>query len=250
MTLIATIICNQGIIQSSDSNLTSPGGPVATGPKVFGLDFIDGAIALAGAYSVGTESMATWLPACIASYSASAGPSLHGFADRLAAQLQSGPTANQARLFHIAGYVNDVGRIHPEFYFVRNIQGINTVSGEYEGVTSTYEVTEDFWTRDYLQAPNGMYAAGGYQRYFNGFPAGRIAYLGATQRLQEFYEQVWGEPNWRFRRPSSLDELAAFVRLELETINTLFMSSDYPTPYIGGDIQIEKIPAPSGTMDL
>jgi hypothetical protein len=58
------------------------------------------------------------------------------------------------------------------------------------------------------------------------------------------------EPNWRFRRPASLDELAAFVQFELETINTLFMSSDYPTAYIGGQIQIEKIPAPSGAVNL
>ena len=86
--------------------------------------------------------------------------------------------------------------------------------------------------------------------YFNGYPSGRIAYLGAVQKLQEFYEQVWREPSWKFRRPASLDELAAFVKLELETTNTLFTSSDYPTPYIGGGIRIEKITAPSGTMNL
>jgi hypothetical protein len=37
MTLIATVICNQGIIQASDSNLTSLPGLVGTGPKVFRL---------------------------------------------------------------------------------------------------------------------------------------------------------------------------------------------------------------------
>ncbi len=161
-----------------------------------------------------------------------------------------GPTPGMARLFHIAGYVDDASGIHPEFYFVRNIQGINVITGDYEGVTPNYQITEDFWTRDYPQAPAGMFVAGGYQRYFNGYPPGRIAYLGATQKLQEFYEQVWLEPSWKFRRPASLDELAAFIRLELETINTLFMSSDYPTPYIGGAIQIEKIPVPTGAQSL
>jgi hypothetical protein len=146
--------------------------------------------------------------------------------------------------------VNDASGIHPEFYLVRNIQGINASTGAYEGVTSNYQVTEDFWTRDYPQTPAGMFAAGGSQRYFSGYPSGRIAYLGAMQKLQEFYEQVWREPNWKFRRPASLDELSAFVRLELETINTLFTSSDYPSPYIGGVIQIEKILAPSGAMSL
>ena len=171
-----------------------------------------------------------WLPACIASYSASPAPSLSGFANHLASQLESSSTPDKARLFHIAGYVDDANGVHPEFYFVRNIQGINASTGDYEGVTSKYQVTEDFWTRDYPHAPAGMFAAGGSQRYFNGLPSGRIAYLGAMQKLQEFYEQVWREPNWKFRRPVSLDELAAFVQLELETINTLFTSSDYPTP--------------------
>src|SRR6266704_3330599 len=231
MTLIATVISNHGIIQASDSNLTSSSGSVGAGPKVFRLGFADGALALAGAYAVGTERMDNWLPACIASYSASAAPSLSGFANHLAAQLESSPTPGKARLFHIAGYAHGAGGVHPEFYFVRNIQDINVTTGAYEGVTSNYQVTEDFWTRDYLQAPAGMFVAGGSQRYFNGYPSGRIAYLGAMRKLQEFYEQVWHKPSWKFRRPASLDELAAFVRLELETINTLFTSSDYPTPY-------------------
>ncbi|MFC1402428.1 MULTISPECIES: hypothetical protein [Streptacidiphilus] len=194
--------------------------------------------------------MDRWLAACIATYAASATPSLGGFANHLATQLQSSPTPGKARLFHIAGYVKDAGGLHPEFYFVRNIRGINATTGDYEGVTPTYQVTEDFWTRDYPQAPVGMFAAGNSQRYFNGYTPGRIAYYGAMQKLQEFYEQVWHEPSWKFRRPASLDELAAFIRLELETINTLFASSDYPSPYIGGDIQIESIPAPSGAISL
>jgi hypothetical protein len=250
MTLIATVICNQGIIQASDSNLTSSRGPVASGPKVFRLGFAEAALGLAGAYSVGLERMDNWLPACIASYSASATPTLSGFANHLAAQLESSPTPDMTRLFHIAGYVNDARGVHPEFYFVRNIQSINATTGAYEGVTSNYQVTEDFWMRDYPQTPPGMFAAGGSRRYFNGHPSGRAAYLGAMQKLQEYYEQVWREPNWKFRPPASLDELAAFVQLELETINTLFTSSDYPSPYIGGVIQIEKIPAPSGAMSL
>jgi hypothetical protein len=108
MTLIATVICNQGIIQASDSNLTNSHGSVRTGPKVFRLGFADGAIALAGAYAVGTACMDSWLPACIKSYSASsATPSLRGFANHLAVQLESSRTPDKARLFHIAGYADD-----------------------------------------------------------------------------------------------------------------------------------------------
>src|SRR5690242_20247773 len=114
MTLIGTVICNQGIIQASDSYLTGSRGQVGTGPKVFRLGFADGALALAGTYTVGTERMDSWLPACIASYTASATPSLSGFANHVATRLASSPTADKARLFHIAGYVNDASGVHPE----------------------------------------------------------------------------------------------------------------------------------------
>ena len=113
-----------------------------------------------------------------------------GFADHLAVQLESSATPSEPRLFQIAGYVNDTGRIHPEFYFVRNIQGINAKTGEYEGETSNYQVTEDFWARDYPQSQPACSRRAGFQRYFNGFAHGRIAYAVATQKFQQFYEQV------------------------------------------------------------
>ncbi|MFJ3419610.1 hypothetical protein ACIPN8_25050 [Streptomyces sp. NPDC086082] len=250
MTLIVTVICNQGIIQASDSHLTYPSGRVESGPKVFKLGFADGVLALAGAYHVGAKTMDRWLPDLISSYSSSAGPTLRGFANHLAVELECSPTSSAGRIFHISGYVSDASGVHPEFYFVRNFHGIDAMTGDYEPATSEYQVTEDFWTRDYLRAPEGTFATGGYQRYFNGTPPGRIAYFGAVQKLQEFYAQVWGESDWKFRKPVSLDELAAFVRLELETISALYMSSDYPSPYIGGEIQIVKIPAPSEAITL
>lgn len=207
LTLISTLISSQGIIQASDSNITSSAGQVDVGPKVFRLGFAHGALALAGTYSVDSTRMDIWLPNFIARYATLPGPSLAGFANHLAAELESSATPDEPRLFHIAGYVNGPGGMHPEFYFVRNIQGINATTGDYEGFTSTYQVSEDFWTRDYLKIPAGALAAGEYYRYFNGFAPGRIAYLGATQLLRAFYEQVWNQPGWEFRRPSSLHEL-------------------------------------------
>lgn len=43
---------------------------------------------------------------------------------------------------------------------------------------------------------------------------------------------------------------ATFARLELETINALFLSSDYAAPYIGGEVQIEMVPAPASAANL
>ncbi|MDO0934463.1 hypothetical protein QQY66_23320 [Streptomyces sp. DG2A-72] len=250
MTLISTAICKYGIIQASDSHLTGSTGEVTAGPKVFRLGFCQGALSLAGTYGVGAAPMNEWMSAFVSSYGKSPNPSIGDFANRLADEIGASSTANSPRLFHIAGYKDESNGTHPEFYFVRNIQGINPVTGTYEGVTGNYLVTEDFWTRDYAKAPSGMFAIGGSQRYFNGYPEGRIAYLGAMRRFREFYEQVWSEPGWKFRKPNSLDELVEFVTLELQAVNALFTSSDYPAPYIGGEIQIEKIYAPPEAIDL
>lgn len=86
--------------------------------------------------------------------------------------------------------------------------------------------------------------------YFNGTPAGRIAFIEFHQRFGGFLRQVWDRPGWKFRAPQSLADLAFLVRLEIRTIGTLYEISDYPAPYVGGDPQIEMITPPAGTRQV
>jgi len=55
---------------------------------------------------------------------------------------------------------------------------------------------------------------------------------------------MFSNPAWGFRPPKSLHESIFFVRLFMSVIHGLFEVSDYPTPYIGGDIQVIGIPPP------
>jgi hypothetical protein len=255
MTLINTIISNYGLIQASDSNITRLGSAVPTpGQKVFQLGFTNAALALAGTYGVGDERMDTWMPACITAYGSTPQPSLKGFAYYLRDRLDSDLTGQQktyATLIHIVGYVSDDEGTHPEFYFVRNAGSINQHTGEYAQILDAFQVTEDFWTRDYqLAEVQATFAAGGYQSYFNGTPDGRIAFVQFGQIFGTFLGMVWGQPNWRFRAPQSLDELASLVKLQIRTVGTLYEISDYQAPFIGGKPQIESITPPSGTVTL
>ena len=253
MTLIATAICNLGIVHASDSNLTGGSEPAVPGQKLFELNFANGAVAVAGRFSVGGTRMDEWLPSAISSY-AEGSPTLRGFAEYLRERLEDERTADEranATLFHIAGYADIGGKAHPELVFVRNFTDIDTTTGGYVGVMDKFDVTEDFWCRDYANpVVRAALAAGREQRYFNGFPAGRIAYLGFVDGFNDFLGQVWQQPTWKFRPPQNVDELAGFVELEVRAICTMFASSDYDAAYIGGEVQIVKIPAPTNAVTL
>ena len=80
--------------------------------------------------------------------------------------------------------------------------------------------------------------------YVNGFPEGRIGYLAVQQCLEPFFNSMWGNPDWRFHPPRSLQESMCYVRLFMAIINGLFEVSDYPAPFIGGEVQVIGIPPP------
>jgi hypothetical protein len=253
VSLIATAISQLGIVQASDSNITAEDKLSRQARKVFRIPSVGGALALAGTYRVGGAAMDAWMPAAIDAYGAMSGQTLSGFAEFLRERLSKELTAEEhamGTLVHIAGYVEVEGAAHPEFWFVRNIAGMDEVTGDYIG-QERFDISEDFWTRDYQTPEVRAALAGSFeQRYFNGYAAGRIAYLGFIQRFRAFLGQVWAEPTWSFRQPTSIEELARFIELEIQFIGTLFFSSDYAAPYIGGQVQIEKIPAPPNAIPL
>jgi hypothetical protein len=252
MTLICTAISNFGLIQASDSNLTGRSGAAGGGQKVFSLGFVPGALALAGNYRVDRQRMDEWLPDFIDAYAASEHPSLKGFSHHLRDHLseeQHKDRSQGGRLFHIAGYVETEDGWHPEMWFVRDFSDIDPATGEYVRADD-YLISEDFWTRDY--ADRGIREAiqmGGYQRYFNGTPPGRISFLGVSQLLQAFFAQVWQRADWPFRPPESLSELGSFIKLEITAVATLYGSSDYPAS-IGGSVQMDLTPPPPGSVHL
>jgi len=148
-------------------------------------------------------------------------------------------------MVHIAGYVESSGVQHPEFYYIRNVYGIDTSTGEYFDVRPTFAVSEDFWTRDCPKSNLlSAFQSGTYMIYINGFASGRIGFVALQSSMKSFFETIWGQQNWKFRRPRSLAETVLFVKLYMNIIDTLFQVSDYEAPFIGGGYQIHEIPQP------
>jgi hypothetical protein len=254
MTLICTVISNAGIVQASDSNITRNGTGTRSGKKVFKLPYIHSALAFAGRYSVGGQKMDLWMPDFISSYGRRNDATLLGFCETLRETLSNEMTREEKRsatLIHVAGYVDGGEGSHPEMHFVRNAATIDPVSGDYSGMSDDFTRTEDFWERDYPQVqPGSFQLVDGYRRYFNGTAPGRIAFIGANQMLTGLFKQVWSNPNWKFRAPRTLEETAAFVKLEVGAVSTLYSCSDYPVPFVGGEVQIETLVPPPGAVTL
>jgi predicted nucleic acid-binding protein len=76
-------------------------------------------------------------------------------------------------------------------------------------------------------------------------PEGQIGYVGAGMHLRSFFAAMWGNHEWKFRPPNTLQEEMCLVRLSMSVINALFEVSDYPAPYIGGEVQLIGIPLPA-----
>jgi hypothetical protein len=254
MSLILTHLNRFGIIHASDSNLTSGGtAPAGQAKKTFPVTYLNAGLTVAGAYTVGEKKMDEWMQDFIATQRVSGIKSLKVFASLLGAALEDEMHPDEKKcgsMVHIAGYVKESGRVHPEFYFVRNIHQMDPITGGYLDCRDQFLVSEDFWTRD---CPKGnlisaFHSSGVAQIYINGYPPGRVAYLGVMQQLTIVFSQIWSKPEWQFRPPRSLAEMASFVRIYMSTIGTLFEVSDYPAPYIGGKIQICKIPCPRNTV--
>jgi hypothetical protein len=248
MTLIATVISKYGIVQASDSNLSGETGSVATGKKVFPLGFTNGALALAGASSVDGQSMDTWMPDCLAIYGATTEPTLAGFAqylaDRLGHEMREGEWQGGG-MIQIVGYDSRPPGVHPELWFVQNVTDIQPMADR------TWHVSEEFWTSDYRKIGTRMALASGlYHQYFSGITPGHVAFGDVSQLLHEFFQQAWEHQTWKFRAPSSLDELAPIVELSIRAIGTLYRCSNYPAPYVGGEVQVEKLIPPRGAVEL
>jgi hypothetical protein len=257
MTLIVTHISRHGIVHASDSNLTSlDDKDVGEAKKIFEIDFLNAGLTIAGIYGVGKIPMDVWMPNFIQQQSKIPKLDLRTFSNNLKDALQSIMTKKQkliGSIIHIAGYVEENGTSHPEFWFIRNIHKIDLQTGEYKDIDENFEISEDFWTRDYkneslkdvFQNPRSFT----HQIYVNGFPPGRIGFNVIKKELDRFYQGIWNFPEWKFREPKTIQETELLVRNYMQVINTLFVLSDYQAKYIGGPTQTYLIKQPENIVD-
>ncbi|MCB0240596.1 MAG: hypothetical protein KDH08_18600 [Anaerolineae bacterium] len=253
MTLILTQISKYGIIHASDSNLTSHQGPAGESQKTFAVPFLHAGLTVAGSFSVHRVPMNDWMTQFIQSQADTGTSSLTEFARNLGKELTAQMTASEKEhgsIVHMAGYVFEGDQAHPEFWFIRNVTGVDAETGEYTGISPTFCVTEDFWTRDCpkYKLLESFQQEGYYQLYINGFASGRISYVALQSIINQVLFQIWNNPQWSFRPPKSLEEAEALIKQFMNLIGTLFMLSDYHAPLIGGDVQTYLIPQPPNTV--
>ena len=249
VTLILTQISKHGIVHASDSNLTAGGDtPAGESQKTFDINHLDAGLTVAGSYSVGGVRMNHWMSDFIQEQANTGVSSLSDFSHNLGKALEAQMSPDEksnGSMVHIAGYVPGESKSHPEFWFVRNVTGIDPHTGEYTGTSPHFQVTEDFWTRDCPKHKlMEAFQAGAYQIYVNGFASGRIGFVVLQRVMNHFFYGIWDNPNWAFRPPRSTEENKVLVELNVQIIGTLFKLSDYPAPFIGGDIQTYVIPQP------
>ncbi|HEY3331976.1 MAG TPA: hypothetical protein VGK19_18230 [Capsulimonadaceae bacterium] len=254
MTLIATQISKHGIVHAADSNVTvvTQQNGIATvrtdptpGKKVYDLrPAINAALTVAGSYSVGGIDMPTWMGGFLGNQATIPSVTLEGFARALSSALEAQMTSVEkanGSIVHIAGYVEVGNESHAEFWFVRNVYGI-LATGEYDDIRDTFQVGEDFWSRDC--PTDDTMENGAYQLYANGFHEGRMPFMGVARHLGQFFSDVWKYPTWNLRPPSSIDGYEKLIRLYMSTVTTLFDICESKAPAIGGNVETVGIPAP------
>lgn len=247
MTLIVTYINKYGIVHASDSNLSfSDGAHAGESQKTFPIPHLESGLTIAGSYQVGGHQMNRWLNAFIEDDRKSRNKSLENFSERLRVRLEREMNEGEKKsgcMVHISGFAAEKNVKHPEFWFIRNIYGIDQETGEYQEVRNQFIKSEDFWVKNSKDLGLlGWLENGGIQVYGNGFASDRIGFFSLLPHFNKYFETFWSNPKWKFRPPNSIEETEHIVKLYIQMVKTLFLISDYPSPLIGGEIQTYLIP--------
>ncbi len=245
MSLIVTLIGEHGIVHASDSNLTANGCvPAGEGTKLFKIEGLPAALTVAGSYQVGGVRMDQWMHSFLEG-TGSGQQSVSDFARTLRDQLESQMTEEEKKggcIVHIAGYERDRAGWHPEFWFVRNVHGIDPLTGDYRDIGANFAIGEEFWSK---VGGTGFLREGKYQIYANGFPPGRAVFMGLQKPIVDLLESVWFDlPQLKFRPPHTVEETGQLLKIHFAIISALFLVSDHKAPIIGGETQIHCIPPP------
>jgi hypothetical protein len=239
MSIIVTQINKYGIVFASDSNITNDNEVVKQGDKIFIIPKLKGAIAIAGSSSVGGEAIDKWLPNFIKQnefiYN-----NLEDFGILLQSSfdnLMSEEEKSWRSISHIAGYVDN----HPEMWCLSNT---NLDNPNYSEGKNYFHISEHFWKRDWKNnnLQHAFESDGlNYQLYVNGTTSGRVGFNVVRQYLDNYFNQMFNLPDYKFRWPKNLEEHKIMVKTYLEVLIALYELSNYYPKIIGGKVQIYTI---------
>jgi hypothetical protein len=210
MTLLVTEIHNHDdpdrchILFAADGRLSIDGTPAGTSRKILKHDSLGcglGYFGLASWFLDGKERLTYDL---LSEAAADFGelPTLRDRADHVAAKLNTEvpPSLRQTDALgvHLAGF--ELGK--PEFWYIRNLDDAGAVRLEY------FETREDFQREHAARVPPGL-----YWTYRNG---DLRAHEEVWDRLECSFKGMFKLPG--FRRPSTVDEYAAWVKFKMGVI--------------------------------
>ncbi len=255
MTLIASYITKFGIIQASDSNLTSDSGNVGFGQKIFPIPHLNASLAYSGVYSINGQRIDTWINNFVSGAFFTAN-SIEEFAKQLANRMTSEMRENEISeisIVHIAGYSKRDDQSHAEHWHIANTT-LNE-DGSYSAAKTEFHYHNDFNSRinpDQRKLLVQFDSNSSYHQYYiNGFPPGRMSSVAIKQSIDKTLNSIWEQqPTWKFNRPDNIFEFSTLVKLYFDFVIRLFPMSDYPAMYIGGEIQTHLIPAPQNLWKI
>jgi len=262
VTIINCVVSPLGIIQLADSYVTMGETVTDVKEKMFAIPVEHtGYVTTAGSYQVGGVPMNRWMPDFVKSFETShpAPRSPASFADALKVALEA--SASEAEcleagfLLHIAGYGMDgsSGVFRPEMHFVRNVYTMDD-KGDYGDFRTTFQTSEDFWTRYSTVGDMFGYRAaiegGGSIQFFNGLTSGRQALVQFGQAMFGVFRENWIDPTSPFNPPTTLRQLRDISKLIMEAVCVLAAESSSPAPSIGKPVISGLIQPPPNAVHM
>lgn len=245
MTILFTDITRFGIVFAADSLLTRKGKPDSRRRKILEVPYLQAVIGYFGLAQVRTKYMDDWLRKFINDNHDAV--SLEEFAHRLGAQLDTDMprTISDRRLgMHIAGYMTQDDVTIPSFWFVRNIQHLDT-AGRYHGVSDKFQVSEEIRGHHYKHMSpselSGWLEKGNIIFFRNGVLVPTTFVSDGLHNL--FKKGIWRQPG--FRPPQSLKEYAEYVEFRTKVIIDIFRRFHLSDVLVGGPPCLLAIRRPS-----
>lgn len=245
MTILFTDITRFGIVFAADSLLTKKGKSNSRRRKILEISYLQAVIGYFGLAQVRTKYMDDWLRKFINDNHHIS--SLEEFAHRLGAQLDTNipRTISDRRLgMHIAGYMTQDDVTIPSFWFVRNIQHLDTAA-RYHGVSNKFQVSEEIRGHHYKHmSPSEL---SGWLEKSN-IIFFRNGVLVPTAFVSDGLHNLFKKGIWRqsgFRPPQSLKEYAEYVEFRTKVIIDIFRRFHLSDVLVGGPPCLLTIPSPS-----
>jgi hypothetical protein len=248
MTLIASYLNKYGVVQVSDSNLTTDFENTGFGQKIFSIPHLNASLSYSGTYYIDGRQLDEWMSDFVMGAFFTA-VTIEEFTQQLAERMTREMRPNEINavsIVHIAGFHQHNNQSHLEHWHISNA-GLQR-DGNYSSPRTDFGYSNDFNSRtkkehrDFLikMDESSIYSA----MYINGFPEGRISYMHIKTEMDKILNGIWSESGWKFRPPKNLFESASIVKMLFEFVAHLFKLSNNKALYVGGEIQTNLIHAP------